>query len=209
MANLSDPIRGWLQEVRGLKVSDRGDLGWMPGQMHEKEQKAFATRLAGELMGKGIKKGYTFRWIPNRLQDAQIKIVPRSILCLLGFAAESANRNPLSRGSRLVTPADLFAGLEPTSKERVNEIAEEYPIVKRLENLRNAHVMMDPKVAGELLSKPTKSDGNTDVTDGNSVIEELVGLGVLRIRADGRVDVPDIYRYGFGIKRKGGVAKPK
>ena len=152
-----------------MEINDRRPFGWFPGEMHEKEQKAFATRLAGELMGKGIKKGYTFRWIPNR----------------------------------------LHAGLGPTSKERAREIAEEYPIVNRLENFRDKHVMMDPKEAAKLPGKPVTNDGNPKVTDGSSVIEELVGLGVLRIRPDGRIDVPDIYRYGFGIKRKGGVAKPK
>jgi hypothetical protein len=209
MANLSEHTRTWLNGVRGLKITDHGAFGWMPGDMRENEQKALATRLAGEIMGKGIKKGYTYRWIPNRLQDAQIKIVPRSILCLLGFAAENAKKNPLPRGSRLVTPTDLFAGLEPTSKERAKEIAEEYPIVERLENLRNTHVMMEPANARKLLGKPSTGDKNPKITDGNSVIEELVGLGVLSIRPDGRIDVPDIYRYGFGIKRKGGVAKPR
>jgi hypothetical protein len=209
MANRSESLRGWLQDIRGLEMEDRGEFGWMPGEMREKEQKAFAKRLAGELMGKGPRKGYTFRWIPNRLQDAQIKIVPRSILCLLGFAAEAAKKNPLPRGFRLIQPADLHAGLEPTSKERVNEIAEEYPIVRRLENLRNAHVMMDPRDARQRLSSPIANDGCPDMTDGDAVIEELVGLGVLSIRPDSRIDVPDIYRYGFGIKRKGGVKKPK
>lgn len=41
------------------------------------------------------------------------------------------------------------------------------------------------------------------------VLEELVDLGVLSIRQTGKIDVPDIYRYGFKIKRKGGVARPK
>jgi hypothetical protein len=41
------------------------------------------------------------------------------------------------------------------------------------------------------------------------VLDELVRLGVVAIRPDGRVDVPDIYRSGFGILRKGGVARPR
>ena len=45
--------------------------------------------------------------------------------------------------------------------------------------------------------------------DGERALEELVQLGVLRIRDDGRIDVPDLYRYGYGIKRKGGVARPR
>ncbi len=44
--------------------------------------------------------------------------------------------------------------------------------------------------------------------DGDLVLEELVDLGLLSIRDTGKIDVPDIYRYGFKIKRKGGVARP-
>ena len=44
--------------------------------------------------------------------------------------------------------------------------------------------------------------------DGKLVLEEFVRLGLLILRRDGRLDVPDIYRYCFGIKRKGGVSRP-
>jgi hypothetical protein len=45
-------------------------------------------------------------------------------------------------------------------------------------------------------------------TDGDEVLRVLVELGVMSERPDGRIDVPDIYRYGFGISRKGGVKRP-
>jgi hypothetical protein len=40
-----------------------------------------------------------------------------------------------------------------------------------------------------------------------SVAAELIG--VLTGRKDGRVDLPDIYRYGLGVKRRGGVSRPR
>jgi hypothetical protein len=32
-------------------------------------------------------------------------------------------------------------------------------------------------------------------------------VGVVTMRDDGRVDVPDLYRHGFGMKRKGGAGR--
>jgi hypothetical protein len=96
--------------------------------------------------------------------------------------------------------------LAETSKQRVAEIGEEYPLVKRLENLRDLQVMLDPAVVAEQLGKPTEI-GEKEMP-GEAVMEELRRLGVLSVRRDGRIDVPDIYRYGYGIKRKGGVARP-
>lgn len=209
MANLSDAMREWLGGARGLHLESRGELGWMPGPMQEAVRRAFAARYAGELMGRGVKKGYTHRWIPNRLQDAQVRVVPRSILSLFGFSADAALHNPRAKGSRLVTPIDLAAALSPTSRERVNELKEEYGVVSRLENLRGRSVMLALDEAAEALGRAVPGEPLGVPDDGHAVVEELLDLGVLKERSDGRIDVPDLYRYGFGIKRKGGVATPR
>ncbi|MFF7383480.1 hypothetical protein [Streptomyces griseoluteus] len=39
------------------------------------------------------------------------------------------------------------------------------------------------------------------------LIEELVALGVMRRRRDGRIDLPDVYRIAFAVGRRGGVPK--
>jgi hypothetical protein len=36
----------------------------------------------------------------------------------------------------------------------------------------------------------------------------VIRLGVLELKKDGRIDMPDLYRVGFGLGRHGGV-KPK
>lgn len=41
------------------------------------------------------------------------------------------------------------------------------------------------------------------------MLHTLIELGAMSERDDGRIDVPDIYRYGFGILRKGGVKRPR
>ena len=37
------------------------------------------------------------------------------------------------------------------------------------------------------------------------IIEDLIRIGVLTKRTDGRIDMPDLYRLGFKVRRKGGV----
>lgn len=42
----------------------------------------------------------------------------------------------------------------------------------------------------------------------DGVREDLQRIGLLETKKDGRIDMPDLYRVGFGLGRKGGV-KPK
>lgn len=37
----------------------------------------------------------------------------------------------------------------------------------------------------------------------------LLALGIIMETSDSRVNVPEIYLYGFGLKRKGGIRRPK
>ncbi len=212
LAHGSEAMRTWLAGVPGIELQAWGDgFGLMPPEMDEIRQKALAERLAGKLMGRGVKKGYTYRWIPNRLQDGRGRIVPRSMLNLVGYACEHARQAPLRRGQRLVSPDDLQAALALTSRARAREVAEEYEFVNRLENLRDEQVLLERKRVLEGLSQPRPDERNSAPPAG-AIFEELLRLGILIVRDDryglGRIDVPDIYRYGFGILRKGGVKRP-
>lgn len=210
MAGSSRELRAWLEGIgHGFTLDEKPSVGWMPGPMPENVQKAFADRLAGEVMGAGARKGYTFRWIPNHLQDAQSRVVPRSILVLIGEAAKEALKRPLSPDSRLITPPDLAAALIETSRERVGEISEEYELVMRLQHLAGMRLPLSRAEVIERVGQPADEEKSDLTSDGRAVLDELARLGVVATRSDGRVDVPDIYRFGFGILRKGGVARPR
>jgi hypothetical protein len=212
MAASGPEMRGWLEEVPGLRIVPWQEFGFLPPEMDERLQRAFAERLAGKLMGTGVKKGYTYRWIPNRLQDGRNRIVPRSILNLVGYACKEALQKPARKSNRLVTPQDLWAALRPTSHARVREVSEEFPPVKRLEGLQGEQVLLDRGLVIERLANATPEERTHAQMSAEAVFDELVRLGVLVIRDDrygkGRIDVPDLYRYGFGILRKGGVRRP-
>lgn len=205
-----EAMRHWLEGRAKLTFDERtvNGLGFVPGPMAEAEQRSFAVALAGDAMGKGLKKGFTHRWIPARLRDADGRIVPRSLLRLLGFAAKHARNEPRGQGP-LMDPASLVGALQETSRARVNELREEYPFVARLENLRDKTMLMEKRQVRDLLARPVAATPDGFERDGEAVFEELRRIGVVEIRADGRIDVPDIYRYGFAIKRKGGAKAPR
>lgn len=197
-----------------IEFHEDPDLGWLPPEALPEEglvsQKSLCTSLVDVVMGAGTKKGYTHRWIPNHIQDARGAIVPRSIINLFAFAADWAlAKSPRASGTRLLTPQELHAGLEKTSQYRVEELKEEHYVVDRLEGLRDLIVMAPRKEVVARLSRATGANRDGFGSDGERALEELVRLGVLSIRDDGRIDAPDLYRYGYGIKRKGGVARPK
>lgn len=214
IANTSDGLKEWVtSSTRAIPLSLQGALGWMPPaalpETGTASQKAFVDHLAGEQMGSGDKKGLTYRWIPNRLQDAHARAVPRSFLSLVRYAATFAlSQGPSAQSLRLLTPVELQGALESTSLRRVNELKEEFPVVARLESLRGKTVMLERKVAIAALSRVLSNDDEHG-SDGERVLHTLIELGAMSERDDGRIDVPDIYRYGFGILRKGGVKRPR
>jgi hypothetical protein len=210
MANTSKELRSWIQSIKGgVSIRNEPIQGWMPGPMPPEAQKAFADHLAGEIMGTGANKGYTYRWIPNHLQDSNRQVVPRSLLVLLGVAAGQAMKQPLTSGHRLLTTQDLVNALDETSRRRVGEIQEEYKLVNRLKHLENKSLLFEESEVIRLIAKPVDDEPPGLSTDGRAVLEELLRLGVATRRTDGRIDIPDIYRYGFKILRKGGVARPR
>ena len=213
MAELGDGMRTWIQRGgRGIALHEDPLLGWMPPEALPEEgrisQKAFVDHLAGEKMGSGVQKGYTYRWIPNHLQDAHVRVVPRSLITLIRTAAEEAlKHSPRAGFDRLIDPTELSAALEETSRDRVKELQEEHKVIARLSHLHNQVLLIERKVALKLLAKPTKEDDGFG-SNGEAVLDEVLRIGVVSIRLNDRLDVPDIYRYAFGIKRKGGVARP-
>ena len=215
MANVSDGLKDWIEaSARGIPLSPGGRLGWLPPPTLPPEgpasQKHFVDHLAGEWMGSGPKKGRTVHWIPNRLQDAHARAVPRSILGLVRNAAQLAlDRGPKGQYLRLLHPEELAGALEATSKARCAELEEEFPVVNRLESLRGQIVMLPRRRAVAALAQVPRAGDDGHGDDGERVLQTLIDLGVMSERQDGRIDIPDIYRYHFGILRKGGVKRPQ
>jgi hypothetical protein len=171
--------------------------------------------IAGKYMGKTNKKGDTYKWLPNHLQDGQQYVSPRSMLAALRKAAEeSANHT----GKAALHYEAIKRGVSAASDIRVREFRDEYPWVAkvmdslsgmgvpgRLQDLKSKwrakNTIEDiEKMSGEDWIPPAKLKQGE-----NGVIEELVELGVVERLPEGKFNVPDVFRLGYGLTRKGGV----
>ncbi|MES1241941.1 MAG: hypothetical protein ABUT39_10015 [Acidobacteriota bacterium] len=188
-------------------------------------QQKVVEGLADRYMGGGPKRGTTYTWVPLHLADAAGKISPRSYLLAFKGAAEHTDKDHPDHQRALHFSA-IQEGVVKASEIRVQEIAEDYPWVTPLLEAASGAVVpitaeelskrwtpdcirrMRRATASKLPPRRFTSDplrqGNTDI-----LIDDLVELAVLYRTKDRRLNIPDIFRVGFGIKRKGGVKPPR
>ena len=159
--------------------------------------------LAGPVVGEGVEKQAPEVWIGTQLADAHRRILPRALLELVAAAAAHASSRA-STATALLTLEDLRAGLRAASAQQLQELREEHPVVRRLDRLGPITLPADPTEVRERLAQaaPT-SAGDGFGADGAAVVEELRRIGVLTLRTDGRVDLPELYRVGLGFRRRG------
>lgn len=180
--------------------------------------------IAGPWMGHNHRRGFTYTWIPTHLADAAGRMSPRSLLLALKRAAEASGQRFADHEYALHFQA-IQEGVAAASSIRIEEIKEDYPWVEPLlEAARGISVPCSPDDLMELWTsdrlRDVRSAGaklaprrfTTDVNRKNTrpaLVDDLVELAVLYRTEDERLNMPDIFRVGFGIKRKGGVKPPK
>ena len=213
MINHHDSIRQYFDPVMP-EGEDQGELGWSPSEKKEEGYRKFIERLCGKYMGASADKGYSFTWIPNHLQDGKGRVLPRSMVRLFEGAAEIELVNQKADWPRLLHHSSLREAVDKVSDSRAQEIEdEEFPWIK---TIRSEISKVHPQVPidrweferhlkinwEEVKDKPPE-------TSAHGLLDLLMELGIFYLRADGRVDARDLYLKGFGLKRKGGVARPR
>ena len=224
-------LNGKGKKGESLRELYRATLDTAPEQTHgrfvpgiEVRRETVAQRklfeaLAGPWMGKDRRRGVPYAWVVNHLADGQGRTSPRSFLAAIRQAAEdTTERYP--EHNQVLHYESIKRGVQQASEIRVAELAEDYPWVRTLLNPLKG--MTVPVAFEEIRLKwdTTFAHGpqGTD-TDGRlppqhqelgwvGVKEDLLRLGVFEERKDGRIDMPDLYRVGFGIGRRGGI-KPR
>jgi hypothetical protein len=190
------------------------ELAWS-----EDAQKRVFDKIAGRYMGRSATKGATFPWTYKHLADARDVVTPRSFLKLF---VEAARHTP-SPLNQVITAEGIRHGLREASKTRVEQLALEYPWIKRalapLAGLkvpcqtRDIHAAWIASNTGIIISKAATNEGFLPPYPhslANNVEEDLeaamVRIGILSYRTDGRVDMPDLFRIASRMLKLGGVA---
>ena len=207
------------------------EIGWSPGRVGNVDELKDALHLIAPVyMGSNHRKGYTYKWIPNHLADGRSQVSPRSFLSALTHANEKTSEKFSDYEKALHFDA-IREGVQHASQIRVDEVGEDTPWVSdALRPLDGTQVPIERDVvyaawdeAGlksilreDAYAPELTGDGGGGVgefsdpmgplsTDYDTLVDELMRLGILTMREDGRLDLPDVYRIAFRIGRKGGV----
>ena len=193
----------------------------------EKLQQEIFRALAGLYMGRSASKGDTYKWVPNHLSDAAGYAAPRSFLFAMN---EGANA---TKSQETVLDKDgIQAGARKASEVRVAELSEDYrwmdTVLTAMEDLvvpitrENLTARWTERGTLASLRNMTSSEGEDrrfippgevlealDEYDAyKKLIEQLIRLKILLPLADGRINMPDLFRLQAKVKRKGGM-KPR
>jgi hypothetical protein len=174
--------------------------------------------LTGKWMGTGPKRGFCFSWIPVHLADGHLNVAPRSLLLAMKTAA-AETLNKYSNHDVPIHFEGIKNGVAKASEVRVDELNEDYPwITPLLEALEGQTVPLDVATLSTLWKDITGSLMNSDKlpprrfsleSDNKkkipALLMDLEDLGVVYPTTDKRINIPDIYRVGFRIGRRGGV----
>jgi hypothetical protein len=213
-----------MKAVTGVTWRENAGVYPLPEKLEgETQLRPIVEGIADKLMGKSPKRGYTYSWIPTHLADAAGRISPRTFLLTFKRAAELTHSQHAGHEFALHYEA-LQQGVAHASDIRIKEIAEDYPWVGLL--LKAARGLSVPMERNELVARwtadqisgvhatgklPPRRFTTDPIRNGRPevLVEDLVELSVVYRTEDDRLNIPDIFRVGFGIKRKGGVRPPR
>ena len=181
-------------------------------------QRALFEALAGPWMGRDKRRGVPYVWSVSHLADGRGQTSPRSFLAAIRHAAEDSQDRYPDHAVALHYES-IKRGIQRASEIRVAEVAEDYPWVRLfLQKLHGFNVPCEferilkkwdevfpqgPAAASQQRLPPQHLERGW-----NGIRDDLNRLGVFDLKQDGRIDMPDLYRVGFGLGRNGGV-KPK
>ena len=186
---------------------------------NEETQRRKFHDVAGPWMGTDRRRGFPYTWIPNHLADTEGKVSPRSFLAALQTAAvDTADR--YSDHKRALHYDSIRRGVQSASRIRVNEVQEDYPWVHRvLDPLQGmvvpckfdeiAERWNSKRVVDRLVKEADQDEVKLpprDIDRGVAGVRDALELlGIFHRMRDGRVNIPDVFRVGYGLGRKGGV----
>jgi hypothetical protein len=214
IANTGDDLLDYCRSKVGFD-GDRS-LGQVPTIQTGSDARPLVERMVGPYMGANRRKGLTFKWLLDHIRDGRRHALPRALVRLVERAADvqKASGN-LPRSPRLLEPRALRQALDRVSEEHVNQSRDEWPwldgLKERLKSERE--VPWERRQVERVLAKSwdaswgAKQDVLPPAENARDMVDYLVEVGIFRDRSDGRIDVPDLFLAGLGLKRKGGVER--
>lgn len=177
-------------------------------------QRRLFERLAGDKMGLDTRRGVPYVWTVSHLADGHGRTSPRSFLVAIRTAAEETQQkypdHPL-----VLHYEGIRRGVQKASEIRVKEVEEDYKNVRA--HMTPLQGLSVPCAFKQMIARWEESRSNPELPldtdlppvpgtrDWFHVKDDLIRLGVFQTMQDGRINMPDLYRVGFNLGRRGGV----
>lgn len=217
LANESLRFRNWTHRLDNRirwRDDSAADIWSVPLPL--RTDPSLQQQVLHEMTGPRVVRSLPYRWLIQELKDATGLVSPRSLLRVFKIASE----HPLPDDSSYVLPPKaLEAGLRIAAKLRTDEIAEDFPWIG--ETINALKDLVVPNQFAEVVKCWKRNDvlqRVLEVCEGSGKLPprrldlgmdglraDLIEIGLFVEREDGRVDVPEVARVGFGLRRHGGV----
>ncbi len=205
------------QEVLGTLPPERQGVWHLAHEVRrdDTQQRGLFEALAGKWMGTDKRRGVPYLWTGNHLADGYQRASPRSFLVAIREAADDTQTRHPEHPLALHYDS-IKRGVQQASQVRVADMKEDYPwVAKLMAPLRHLSVPCEATVIDERWQSqfpqglggfdfprlpPQRMDAGWP-----GIRADLERLGIFQPMRDGRVNLPDLYRVGFGLGRRGGV----
>ena len=212
LANLDRELARYVQSVKGPEWVEDPELGEIPRLRKWQDARPAVERMVGAYMGANQKKGLVYRWLIDHVRDGLGRALPRPFVRLIEEAARQELEHLGSlREPRLLEPASLRRALDRVSNDHVAQSRDEWPWLDAVKAKLAESALVpwdrDRDVFKLLEGFTPTADSSAPPYGGRELLEYLLEIGILRRRPDDRVDAPDLFLSGLGLRRKGGVRK--
>lgn len=215
-----DELRDYVRRAAGSKVTweNDQDLGETPKMDQASDARPIVDRLIGPYMGANDKKGLAFNWLLDHVRDGLEVATPRALVTLFEKAAHRELIDRKAKGNRLLHPSSLRRALDDVSLDHVSYASHEWPWLHGVRSrLGQLEVPKPRRDVEQRLAQNWEASWSSELpglrppaSDARELVDYLLEVGVLRerrMRSEVRVDAPDLYLAGLGLKRRGGVSR--
>lgn len=215
-----EDLRDIFNQVTHFQLLENHEV-WLLPEAAKREtsiQKVLFEKLAGPWMGKDRRRGVPYTWVVSHLADGNGRVSPRSFIAGVRAAAVETEERYEDHDFALHYEG-IKTGIQAASQIRVNnEIGEEYGwIPKVMSPLQGITVPCELSVI-ETRWRDSHPKGIASIQAGTlppqakdwvECVNELKRLGIFETMQDSRINLPDLYRVGFRMGRRGGVKPVK
>jgi hypothetical protein len=212
IANADESLNNYLKKVKGIEWRQDDELGSIPMFKRWEDARPAIECMAGPYMGANQKKGLVYRWLLDHVRDGLGRVYPRPLVQMIELAAARDRQQADSTTRpRLLHPTSLRSALDRVSNDHVIQAKDELQWLDTVKKSLANHPLvpyLDKEIL-QLLDAVVNEDGVQPPYEGKELLDYMIELGILRQRPDHRIDAPDLFLNGLGLRRKGGVRRKK